>query len=210
MERTPSYHADWIYKLEPKIRWELYWMQQKIMEPYIKKDHNLLELGVGSGFCSNYLKSKGYKIETIDIDEEKDPDILCNILDWMPTKKYNGFLSFQVFEHLKFEDFEDIINKLANLKIEYLYISVPYNSMSKKKLVMGDLFLPKIGKKNLYITWPYKKSIPIRCETHMWELDDSAISKDKYYKVYSDNDYKKIHSQKIYYAQYDVFKIKNG
>lgn len=183
-------------------------MQQKIMEPYIAKEHNLIELGVGSGFCSGYLKTKGFNIETIDIDKDKKPDILCDIIDWKPDKIYDGFLCYQVFEHMPFQNFEKIIERVSKLGIKYLYISVPHNSISKKKMIQGHVTLAKIGPKNIYLTWPLNKPVPITHKTHIWELEDGTISFEMYYDVFKKNGYENIVAERIYYAYYNVFKLR--
>jgi len=72
-KNTFYYESEWIHKLETKEHWNSYWIQQKLIEEFVHKDENLLEIGVGSGFCSNYLKSRGFSITTLDIDKDKKP-----------------------------------------------------------------------------------------------------------------------------------------
>ena len=57
-----TYSSDWIHSLETEDHWSLYWQQQKIMQGHIAPNHRLLEIGVGSGFTANYLKSKNIKV----------------------------------------------------------------------------------------------------------------------------------------------------
>jgi len=208
-KKEAYFDAEWINQLETRNQWNLYWMQQHIMQPYIKKDHNLVELGVGSGFTSNYLKSRGFSIKTIDIDPAKNPDIVCDATNWNPSEYYNGFLAFQVFEHMPFEIFEKTIKNLSNLKVEYLYISVPHNFMSKKSLVRGNIYLAKLGKFDLELRWPPFGSKKIKTRSHFWELNDKSISMDRYLNVYKDAGYKRILDERVSYAHFNVFKLED-
>lgn len=207
-KKKPYFDASWINKLESRMLWNFYWMQQKIMESHIKKDDFLVELGVGSGFCSNYLKSRGYNIQTIDIDADKNPDVVCDATNWKPEKSFNGFLAFQVFEHMPFETFEKTIQNVSRSNIEYLYVSVPYNKMSKKIVFRGNVYLAKLGNFDLDIRWPFWGKAKIKNKSHLWELGDGRISTQKYYDVYLNAGYKLLDSQIVSYAQFNVFQLK--
>ena len=52
-----TYATDWINNLEKKEHWLLYREQQSILREFVKKGDNVLEIGPGTGFCCNYLKS---------------------------------------------------------------------------------------------------------------------------------------------------------
>ena len=75
-----KYSSEWIQSLETKQHWEFYWYQQKLMEGLlVPGQDDILELGKGSGFAANYCSSQGLAITTLDIDEDKKPDIVANI-----------------------------------------------------------------------------------------------------------------------------------
>ena len=44
------------------------------MEGLVLPKQHVLEIGVGSGFTANYLRSRGVQVTTLDIDHEKEPD----------------------------------------------------------------------------------------------------------------------------------------
>ena len=71
--KTYKYGAEWTKNLESYEHWGFYWYQQKIMEGFTKwhKSETILEIGVGSGFTSNYCRNKGFKVTTLDIDDDK-------------------------------------------------------------------------------------------------------------------------------------------
>ena len=77
-----KYSAEWIYDLESEEHWRLYWNQQKLMQNKVSSGDNVLEIGVGSGFTANYLKSKSINVKTLDIDRGKKPDIVANLVEY--------------------------------------------------------------------------------------------------------------------------------
>ena len=205
--KEPQYSSKWTEKIGSRMLWNFYWMQQNIMEPFIQKKHALIEMGVGSGFCSNYLKSRGFNIQTIDIDADKKPDIVCDATNWKPKEACDGFLAFQVFEHMPFEIFEKTIQNVSKAKIEYLYVSVPHNLMSKRVLFRGNVYLAKLGNFDLDIRWPFWGKAPISSQMHLWELGDENVTLQNYYDVYLRAGYKMLDMQKVSYAQFNVFQL---
>ena len=63
------YSSDWVHKLESEEHWRSYWQQLKLALPELEEGDTILEIGPGSGFVTNYLRSKGYKVTTLDIDD---------------------------------------------------------------------------------------------------------------------------------------------
>jgi len=111
---TYRYSSSWIYHLESADHWYLYWHQQKLMEGELKAGDRILEIGVGSGFTANYLRSKGYDVTTLDIDEEKKPDIHANIVTYDFPKDYDHVLAFEVFEHIPFNKFQGLVGRIRS------------------------------------------------------------------------------------------------
>jgi len=108
-----KYSSEWINELETEPHWRCYWWQQKLMQGKIDNDHSLLEIGVGSGFTANYLKSRGFHVTTVDIDAAKGPDVIANVVEWTPPEEYDHVLAFEVFEHIPFEEFERAFQRLS-------------------------------------------------------------------------------------------------
>jgi 16S rRNA A1518/A1519 N6-dimethyltransferase RsmA/KsgA/DIM1 with predicted DNA glycosylase/AP lyase activity len=71
--------SEWTKKLEKEFHWQLYWRQQNVMNNLIQPGDHLLEIGPGSGFTTNYLRSKGIQVTTLDLNPDKKPDIVANI-----------------------------------------------------------------------------------------------------------------------------------
>ena len=170
-EELFTYDSDWIHELETIDQWKLYWMQQNFMKDIISIEDEILEIGVGSGFCSNYLKSKGYSVTTLDIDENKNPDIVGNIVYYDFTKKFDYILAYDVLEHIPFKYVQNILIKLRKNCRKGLFIQIPeyYPTVFSLKLK-----IPKIKKIEYSFLlprfFPYKKKL---YKNHHWEVNSS-------------------------------------
>jgi hypothetical protein len=161
-----NYSSDWIYKLQDQIHWQFYWHQQKLLEGNIEKKEKIAEVGVGSGFSYNYLKSKGFNMTSIDIDPEKKPDIVANVINMdASTLKFDCLLGFNVFEHMPYEDFLEAVDRLFKGGIKKIFIALPLNLkvILELKLVLGRwTIIDKL------ITIKRNK---ITAKFHHWELE---------------------------------------
>ena len=125
MNDKKKYSSDWINKLESKEHWLSYWHQIKLMLESLEPKDSIIELGIGSGFTSNYLRSKNIDVLTVDIDKKKSPDIVSDAISFKPNKNYDHFCAFEVFEHMKFEDMENVLNNINSKIDKNIFISVP-------------------------------------------------------------------------------------
>lgn len=160
--------------MEDEYHWNLYWHQQKLMDKKIIPSEKIAEIGVGSKFTYNYLKSKNYSVTSIDIDPDKNPDILLNIVDCDAEQlDYNVIIAFNIFEHIPYSEFLTTIKKFNIAGIEKLFFSIPLN----KKTVFE--FKIRIGR-YLYkeIATDIRKH-KITTEHHHWELDYKGYTKEK-------------------------------
>jgi len=64
---------------DKKSRFISYWHQ--INEIIKLNPKRVLEIGVGNGFISKYLKERGVNVITLDIDKRLNPDVTGSILD---------------------------------------------------------------------------------------------------------------------------------
>ncbi len=168
------YSSDWIYDFENKTRWNYYWYQQKILHDKINREDRILELGVGSGFISNYLRSKGFNVTTFDIDKDKNPDIIANIVDYNFKTEFDHILAFEIFEHIPYDKFIIVMNKLKNVCKKKLFFSVPLN---RKVIFKISMFIPLIKDVN----WEIRiKKRRITTEAHFWELDYKELKEKKF------------------------------
>lgn len=171
---TYKFSNEWTKKLETERHWRLYWYQQNLINDYIKPGDSILEIGVGSGFTANYLKSRGFKVTTLDIDERKKPDIVANLVDYKFQTKYDFILAFEVFEHIPLDEVEKITKQLRKICKKNMFISIPRNEIVWLRL---EIRLPIIGNKLFEITSKRRKiAIPYHC----WEVDHKDLTRSKF------------------------------
>jgi len=160
-----SYSSEWIKSLESEDHWRFYWSQINLIHKELKEGDTILEIGPGTGFTTNYLRSKGYTVTTIDIDDQKNPDILANIVEYDFPTTYDHILAFEVFEHIPFEKFTEILPKLKRASRKNIFFSVPRNY---KIWFQSDLIIPYFKKVSFTIKIKRHRIIT---STHFWELD---------------------------------------
>ena len=167
-----TYSTNWINKLEKWDHWYLYWNQAALVEQYVDKNQKIIEAGVGTGFLSNYLKSRGWECETIDIDSEKKPDYVEDItsVDFSALGA-NCVLAFEIFEHLPFPLFKKSIRNLAAANAQTIIFSVPW---SARCLAEVYLRFPKINPLSFSVSMKKRK---ITTSNHFWELMKRGVTK---------------------------------
>jgi 2-polyprenyl-3-methyl-5-hydroxy-6-metoxy-1,4-benzoquinol methylase len=174
-----KYSASWINTLETESHWRLYWQQQKLMENIVKPGQKILEIGVGSGFAANYLRSKAVHVTTLDIDKDKKPDIIGNIvsMDWS-NLKFDHILAFEVFEHIPYIEFLNLLDKLNTVCNCCLFISLP---KYVKVWVDIEYKIPKIGSRKFSLT---SKKNKITENHHFWEVGYNTSTKENLKKEF--------------------------
>ena len=170
------YSADWTRKLEEEFHWRLYWNQVSILDGLVQVGDELLEIGPGTGFTKNYLNSKGFRVTSLDIDNQKRPDIVANIVLYPFEEQYDAVLAFEVFEHIPFERFAEILPRIAAACRKALVFSVPQN---RKTPFYIELKLPKLKPRR--IAW--SKRGTRMSPNHFWEIDYGDMTKDKLLKT---------------------------
>ncbi|MFC2089962.1 class I SAM-dependent methyltransferase [Bacteroidota bacterium] len=195
-----NFSSEWIHKQESLRHWMYYWHQVRILLAETSKDDTILEIGVGTRFTSNYLKSKGYQVTTIDIDKEKKPDIVANIVEYEFKEKYDHIIAFEVFEHLPFEDFTQILSKLRSVTAKSFILSLPRNEK-----VWLDLNMELPGSKEFRIKIASRRN-KIISKHHYWEVDYKNYTNAFLKKEFAANGFdlasiEKIHSLFYYVAK---------
>lgn len=164
------YFTSWIYRLPSEVHWRLYWGQQKLMDGLVQKGDRVLEIGVGNGFTANYLRSQGVDVTTIDIDAEKQPDIVANIVSYEFPERFDAILAFEVFEHMPYQDFVAVLSKMKTTARRHVFLSVPRN---RKLAARFELKLPKLRARTFELNVRKGKIDEVE---HVWEVDHGEIS----------------------------------
>jgi 2-polyprenyl-3-methyl-5-hydroxy-6-metoxy-1,4-benzoquinol methylase len=196
-----NYSSDWIKKLENQTHWMYYWHQLEYIRKYASLDDKILEIGVGSGFTSSYLKSKGYNVTTIDIDKEKKPDIVASIIDYKFDEKYDIVLAFEVFEHIPYDDFKLVLENLSKICTNFLIVSLPRNR-KVRFIISVDFKIFKI--KDLCFSTRRNKIIT---KNHFWEIEFNGYSKKSVVKDFKKNRFNKVEEKKYLTLNFFVFEV---
>ncbi len=155
---------------DTKARFASYWHQ--INEILQKKPKNVLEIGVGNSFVSDYLKKKGVKIKTLDINKKFKPSITGSVLD-IPFKEssFDLVACCEVLEHLPYDNFPKALSEIFRVAKHYTVISLPDTSRAYR----FSMELPKIGiiKKLIFLPRLIKKNQPSN-KSHFWEIGQAA------------------------------------
>ena len=183
MNDKKKYSSDWINKLESKEHWLSYWHQIKLMLESIEPHDSIIELGIGSGFTSNYLRSKNIDVLTVDIDKNKSPDIVSDAISFKPNKNYDHFCAFEVFEHMKFEEMENVLKNIKSKIDKNIFISVP---IYKKTPINIELKFKSYWK-SITVKTPKTSIIDPH---HQWELNYKDITEEKLISVFEHHNFK--------------------
>lgn len=125
-----------------KARWMSYYYQ--INETKKLKPENILEIGMGNGTVTDYLR-KRYKITTLDVEKELNPDVLADVRK-MPfkDKEFDVALCCEVLEHLPFEEFSKALGEIKRVA-KNVIISLPDHRRTILNLSVKIPFLKKFG-----------------------------------------------------------------
>jgi SAM-dependent methyltransferase len=164
------YSSHWIHELESETHWRLYWRQQKLMRELVRAGDRVLEIGVGTGFTANYLRSKGVHVTTLDIDAAKQPDIVANVAQYDFPESYDAIVAFEVFEHLPYDDLAPLLDRISTAAQSHVFLSLPRN----RRLVTSlNVKLPKVKARTFQ--WKVRRG-RIDEPYHVWELDHGGIT----------------------------------
>ena len=183
MNDKKKYSSDWINKLESKEHWLSYWHQLKLMLESLEAKDSMIELGIGSGFTSNYLRSKNIDVLTVDIDKNKSPDIVSDAISFKPNKNYDHFCAFEVFEHMKFEEMENVLKNIKSKIDKNIFISVP---IYKKTPINIELKFKSYWK-SITVKTPKTSIIDPH---HQWELNYKDMTEERLISVFEHHNFK--------------------
>ena len=160
----PSHYFSKIY--DSKERFISYWHQ--INEIMILEPNSILEIGIGNGLVFNYLRQRGFKVTTMDIDKHLNPDKIGSVL-LMPlhNESFEVVACFEVLEHLPYENFLTALSEIHRVSSKYAVLSLP----DSKGICRLNIQIPKIGEIKRLISLPrLKASLHDFDGEHHWEI----------------------------------------
>ena len=151
---------------------------------------NALEIGVGNGLVSDYLKKLGIDITTCDINLDLEPDVVGDVRALpFKDKSFDAVLAFQVLEHLPFSDFEKSLKEIERISKRFVIISLPHRILGIEVVIKGYFVNPYIKKRfvsfcigvpNIFLR---KKRNSIVIGRHFWEIGLWGYSYRKIRKI---------------------------
>ena len=131
------------------------------------KPANVIEIGVGNGFVSSYLKRAGVPVTTVDINPDLQPDICADLSDLpgLLSGKYDLVVCCEVLEHMPFYEFGANLDYLRAVG-DRLLLTLP--SAHRTYGFGGLLTLPRLRVLcDFHVSIPIKGRVPA---AHYWEL----------------------------------------
>ena len=116
----PSHYFTESYDL--KGRFISYWHQ--IHEIIRLRPKRVLEIGIGNGFVSKYLKERRTNVLTLDIDKNLNPDIVGSVLDVpFSDNSFEVVVCYELLEHLQYENFYKALSEIFRVSKSYAILS---------------------------------------------------------------------------------------
>ena len=173
----------------------------------------VLEIGIGNGFLSRYLKRKRIEIITLDTDERLNPDLTGSVLN-LPflDKSFDVVACYEVLEHLPYENFKNAVSEIFRVSKSFAILSLPDASR------VYPIYIPtiEIGMKNKFKIELKTKLIPIpRLKTpkpdingeHYWEIGQTGYSLNKINDEIGNVGFEVIETYRIFEMPYHRFFI---
>jgi len=150
----------------------------QINEIHKLRPASIIEIGIGNGFTSSFLKRAGYDVTTVDINQNLKPDIcapLDRVGEILGGTKYDLVVCCEVLEHMPLADFHASLACLDKLG-RRLFLTLPNYRASVG--LGGFLRVPKIGITpfDFTVDLPRKKRLE---KEHFWEVGSHPVTSRK-------------------------------
>ena len=109
---------------DSKDRFVGYWHQ--VNQIVTRQPEDVMEVGIGNGFLSRYLRRMGIPVRTFDFDPELGPDTVGSILQ-LPFEDDTFDMSccFETLEHLPWECLDTALSELRRVSRRWVLLSLP-------------------------------------------------------------------------------------
>jgi ubiquinone/menaquinone biosynthesis C-methylase UbiE len=165
------------FSYDTKERFCSYWHQ--IAEVIQLNPQNILEVGIGNTFVTNYLKDKKLEITTLDIEYTLNPLVVGTVLA-IPFSEasFDVVICYEVLEHLPYSDFKRALKELARVSQRYVIISLP----DVTTVYRINIELPRIKPIKKLVPHPFPRATVHTYDGyHYWEIgkEDYPLKKIK-------------------------------
>lgn len=144
-----------------------YWHQ--INEVYATDPTTLLEIGMGGGLVSGYLRRRGLHVTCVDIDADLGPNAVGTVTALpFASDSFDTVLCCEVLEHLPFELFASSLRQIARVSRRHVVLSLP---QCRKGIYRIAINLPRLHGIDTMIELPVmgRPTAP-HDPGHRWEI----------------------------------------
>ena len=154
-------------KYDSKRRFISYWHQ--IHEVLLLKPENVLEVGIGNGFVSRYLREQDTTIVTCDIDAHLKPDHIASVTKLpFADKSFDVVMACEILEHMPYAETLQGLGEIFRVSSQSAIISLPDATRS----IYIEFPIPKFGKVKKLMVIPelFPKKHILTKGGHHWEI----------------------------------------
>lgn len=194
--------SDHYYKnYDTKERFCSYWHQ--IEEIVSHSPKTILEIGVGNGFVSSYLKQRGFSIVTSDIDKKLNPSVAASVLDIpFSDETFEIVACYEVLEHLPYKYFRKALAETFRISSSRVLLSLP----DANRVYRVCIQIPKLGLFKKLIQIPrFKKVVNYFDGQHYWEIGKAGYSLNTIINVLSKVGFKIEKTYRVFEIPYHRF-----
>ncbi len=157
---------------DTKERFCSYWHQ--IQEIIHLNPNTILEIGIGNGFVTNYLKQRGFKVVTIDIDEKLNPNVAGSVLNIpFSNEAFDVVACFELLEHLPYKSFSNALSEIFRVSNPYALLFL----RDANRVYRIWVQIPKIGElKKLIPRARHRRPTHHFRGLHYWEIGKASYS----------------------------------
>jgi len=158
---------------DSKKRFCSYWHQ--VNEVISMKPMSVLEIGVGNGFVTRYLREKGISVTTLDVVHELNPNVAGSVLRIpFADKTFDVVSCYEVLEHLPYSQFGDALGEIHRVSQKRVNLSLPDVTTSYRIYLELPRFDRPIKK---LIAHPFPRPSPHEYDgEHYWEIGKIGYS----------------------------------
>lgn len=109
---------------DSKERFISYWHQ--INEIIKLEPEKVLEIGIGNGLVSKYLRERNLNVITLDINKKLNPDKIGSVFDIPFANNSFGVVAcYELLEHLPYTSFYKAVSEIFRVSKSYSVLSLP-------------------------------------------------------------------------------------
>ena len=168
-----------------------------------------MEIRIGNGFVSKYLKERETEVTTLDIDKRLNPNIVGSLLE-LPCddESFNVVTCYEVLEHLPYKDVSKALSEIYRVSNSHVILSIP----DINRVYRLNVQIPKIGEIKRLIPFPsLEKPIHYFNGEHCWEIGKASYSLNRIIEDIKKAEFKIEKTYRVFempYHRFFILKVK--